>query len=157
MRSGALAARSPAMQDIKAAAAKGFPVLGICNGFQILCEAGILEGALLPNIHRRFIDKDIRLLPKTASGFWGVSEPVLLPIAHGEGRYFTDRENLKKLWGEGRVWLVYEDCPNGSLDNIAGVKGGDNVAGLMPHPERAAASWMGSVDGLSFFKGLKES
>ena len=156
LRSGALAAKSPAIKDIQEAAKRGFPVLGICNGFQILCEAGILPGALLPNKGRRFIDKSVRLILKEPSHAWRAPRRCALPIAHGEGRYFIDPEGLKRLQGEGKIWLVYEDCPNGSLHDIAGVKGAaGNVAGLMPHPERAVEDGMGSLDGRAFFEELR--
>ena len=156
LRGGALAARSPDIKDIQEAARRGFPVLGICNGFQILCEAGILPGALLPNSSRRFIDKTVRLILKSSCRAWPAPRRCALPIAHGEGRYFIDPEGLKRLRGEGKVWLVYEDCPNGSLHDIAGVKGeAAGAAGLMPHPERAVEDWMGSSDGRAFFEKLR--
>ena len=155
LRAGALAARSPAMEDIRAGAKRGYPILGICNGFQILCEAGLLPGVLLGNNSLRFIDKEIRLYPERKNTFWGVNSVVSLPIAHGEGRYFLDKEDLKRLSDREQIWLTYENNPNGSLQDIAGITDrAGRVAGLMPHPERAMASWMGSRDGRQFFENL---
>ena len=155
LRAGALAARSPAMEDVKKAGKLGYPILGICNGFQILCEAGLLPGALLGNKDLRFIDREVRLQPQRKDTFWGVNSPVLLPIAHGEGRYFSTKEGLKKLLDNNQIWLTYENNPNGSYQNIAGItdKSG-RIAGLMPHPERAVTQWMGSLDGHRFFENL---
>lgn len=156
LRAGALAARSPAMEDVRKAAQKGWPIIGICNGFQILCEAKLLPGALLGNKNLRFIDKEVQLSPKRKDTFWGVDTMVSLPIAHGEGRYFLDEEGLKELLDNDQIWLTYKDNPNGSIHNIAGItdKTGQ-IAGLMPHPERAVAEWMGCEDGCLFFEKLK--
>ena len=112
-------------------------ILGICNGFQILCEIGLLPGALLANDQRRFIDKwvDLEVVNDNESWNWG-EKNVRMPIAHGEGRYFIDEQGLKQLEEHGGVWMRYKDNPNGSVADIAGVTQG-NVAGLMPHPERA--------------------
>ena len=155
LRSGALAARSPAMKDVRDAALKGWPVLGICNGFQILCEASLLEGTLLTNSNLRFIDRWVDLKLKTENKYWKSSSRFSLPIAHGEGRYFISKEGLKKLEDQNQIWLLYKDNPNGSLGNIAGVTNPlGNVAGLMPHPERAVASWMGGQAGVDFFKNI---
>ena len=157
LRAGALAASSPVMRDVVQAAYKGWPVLGICNGFQVLCETGLLEGALLPNRQARFIDEWSVLKLENKNSFWGAEEEMKLPIAHGEGCYFLFEEGLKKLQDNDQIWLTYKVNPNGSVKNIAGVmneKG--NVAGLMPHPERAVADWMGGRDGLSFFTKLHQ-
>ena len=159
LRAGALAVSSPVMRDIIESAQKGWPVLGICNGFQILCEAGLLEGALLPNRQARFVEGWSVLQVENSNPLWGteqgVKTEIKLPIAHGEGCYFLFEEGLKKLEDNNQIWISYKQNPNGSIKNIAGVmnkKG--NVAGLMPHPERAVADWMGGTDGLSFFKHL---
>lgn len=170
LRCGALAARSPVMKSVIEAARYGTPILGICNGFQILCEAGLLPGVLLRNNSLRFRDGWVRLklvnahksfaaketTPDTAAGrTQGPRTSVKLPIAHGEGRYFIDEDKVKKLFDDGQVWWVYENNPNGSIENIAGVMNDTkNVAGLMPHPERAMADFMGGSDGLDFFKSL---
>lgn len=157
LRCGALAAKAPATKSLTEAANKGFPILGICNGFQILCEARLLPGVLVRNESRRFIDKwvDLRLENPTK---W-TAEPralkVRLPIAHGEGRYFVEEDELKRLHDEGQVWWTYEHNPNGSIDNIAGVSSKNkNVCGLMPHPERALFDWMGGDDGLQIMNAL---
>ncbi len=162
LRAGALAARSPAMRDVARAAKKGAPVLGICNGFQILCEAGILEGALVSNESGRFADGWSRLEFQNQNRFWasscGRGKKIRLPIAHGEGRFFAPPETLKKLEGNGQIWLSYENNPNGSLNDIAGIiSEAGNAAGLMPHPERAAHDWMGGSDGRLFFQFLEDS
>lgn len=153
LRAGALAARSKAMKDIIQAARRGWPVLGICNGFQVLCEAGLLEGALLPNKGGRFIDEWSELELKKSNPFWPAGKEIRLPIAHGEGCYYAGPDLLKKLQDENQIWLSYKNNPNGSLLNIAGLSN-KNIAGLMPHPERAIAQWMGGQDGLSFFQNL---
>lgn len=154
LRAGALAARSPIMKSIREADHRGIPILGICNGFQILCEAGLLPGALLLNEGLRFIDEWVVIKLITPNAHWaqGLEKEhlVQMPIAHAEGRYFIN--DSQQLWDQGQVWWVYENNPNGSLDHIAGVtnqKG--NVAGLMPHPERAIAKWMGGAGGRAFF------
>ena len=155
LRAGALAALSPAMRDITQAAHKGWPLLGICNGFQVLCEVGLLEGLLLPNKQARFIDEWSALRLENKNSFWGAKEEMRLPIAHGEGCYFIFEEGLKKLQDNQQIWLTYKENPNGSVKDIAGVMNKEgNVAGLMPHPERAVADWMGGTDGSSFFKAF---
>ena len=153
LRPGALAGFAPAVRDLIRAAKRGCPILGICNGFQILCEAGLLPGALLPNHSGRFIDAWADLDLQTDSAFWPAGAKALrLPIAHAEGAYFADKDTLKKLNGQGQIWLRYRQNPNGSVSGIAGVtNNGGRVAGLMPHPERAVADGMGGCEGLSFF------
>ncbi len=155
LRSGALAARSPAMKSVRLFAEKGGPVLGICNGFQILCEAGLLPGALVKNESRRFIDDWAVLEVVTPSKRFGSKltsqQEIRLPIAHGDGRFYSTSEDLKKIADQEQVWLRYRENPNGSLQNIAGVMNENaNVAGLMPHPERAVFDWMGGQDGWNF-------
>lgn len=156
LRCGALAARAPAMKSVSEAARRGTPILGICNGFQILCEAGLLPGALLRNNSLRFRDGWVELKRVNGSShFGGELVHVRLPIAHGEGRFFVENDQVKKLFDDEQVWWVYERNPNGSVENIAGVLNENkNVAGLMPHPERAVADFMGGDGGLKFFTSL---
>jgi len=154
LRSGALAARSPVMNSVKNFAAAGKPVLGICNGFQILCEAGLLPGALVQNEKRRFID-DWACLKLENKSWWSsnitTNSKINIPIAHGDGKYYISEEELKKITANNQIWLRYENNPNGSVADIAGVMNENkNVAGLMPHPERALFDWMGSKDGWGF-------
>ncbi len=159
LRTGALAAMSPVMKSLKEAIDHGVPVIGICNGFQILCEARILPGALLRNEKLKFQDKWVQVKVENNKIPWSANfeknRKVRLPIAHGDGRYYADSETLKKIEDRGQVWCRYLDNPNGSLNDIAGVvndKG--NVVALMPHPERAIFDWMGSNDGIGFFNWL---
>lgn len=155
LRCGALAARSPVMESVRDFANMGGPVLGICNGFQILCEAGLLPGALLRNESLKFQDEWSDLIVETPHPFFGKthrqSQQLRLPIAHGEGRYYIPEKELPQLEERGQVWLRYQKNPNGSLAGIAGVTNEKkNVAGLMPHPERALWDWAGGIDGRSF-------
>lgn len=153
LRAGALAARSPAMKSIIQADQKGYPILGICNGFQILCEAGLLPGALIQNTNRRFIDQWVPLQCQNPSPFFKTLKNFRLPIDHSEGRYIARPETIKELQENNQIWLSYEQNPNGSTRNIAGILNKKkNTAGLMPHPERAIEKWMGSDEGLHFFK-----
>lgn len=145
LRSGALAARSPVMDSVRELAKSGREVLGICNGFQILCEAQLLPGVLVKNHTRRFIDKIVEVVVKNPRRDYSekAGQKFNLPIAHGDGRFYAPPETLKSIHGEGLVWLQYEDCPNGSIDRIAGLFNKEkNIYGLMPHPERALYSWM---------------
>lgn len=155
LRCGALAARSPVMDSVREFAKKGGPILGICNGFQVLVESGLLPGALVRNQKLRFVDDWVEMDVVEKRGFWSrnIKNPkVKLPVAHGEGRYYAQADELKKLEDKKQVWLKYTTYnPNGSLNNIAGITNeAGNVAGLMPHPERAIFDWMGSQDGMSF-------
>lgn len=158
LRPGALAARSPAMNSVREAAERGVPVLGICNGFQILCEAGLLPGVLIRNQSLRFIDAWVDLrLENVNPGFarnLKRGAQARLPIAHGDGRFFVAADELKRLQDNGQIWWTYLDrAPNGSIAGIAGVMNETrNVAALMPHPERAIDDWMGGADGALFFE-----
>jgi phosphoribosylformylglycinamidine synthase I len=155
LRAGALAAKSPAMEDLKKAAQAGYPVLGICNGFQILCELSLLPGALLKNKSLRFIDRWVTLKSKNKAPHFASqsSSSIKLPIAHGQGRYYCDESTLKKIQDNDQIWWSYDKNPNGSLNDIAGLMNEKkNVAALMPHPERAMESWMGGVQGQEFFR-----
>jgi phosphoribosylformylglycinamidine synthase I len=168
LRTGAIARFSPIMQAVREFAAKGGPVLGICNGFQILCEAGLLPGALIRNRSLQFRCEHVFLKTATRqSPFTHAIPPtqiLRLPIAHGEGCYFADEATLEQLQKEDRILWQYSDAngqlteaanPNGSLRNIAGVcNEARNVAGLMPHPERASELILGSADGRLIFEGL---
>lgn len=155
LRCGALAAHTPVMNSIKEFAKKGKPILGICNGFQILCEAGLLPGVLLRNDSLKFKDEWALLKinqNKTAFSVNAEKNQVInLPIAHGEGKYYAESSTLKKLQDNEQIWITYENNPNGSVWNIAGVTNEHkNICGLMPHPERALFDWMGSTDGMYF-------
>jgi phosphoribosylformylglycinamidine synthase I len=155
LRCGALAAKTPVMKSIQEFAKKGKPILGICNGFQILCEAGLLPGALLRNQGLKFKDEWALLKVnqnKTAfSKNVEINQIVKLPIAHGDGKYYAEAETLNMLQEKEQIWLTYENNPNGSLLNIAGITNEHkNICGLMPHPERALFKWTGSQDGMYF-------
>lgn len=157
LRAGALAARSPVMDSVREAAGRGVPVLGICNGFQILCEARLLPGVLIRNQSLRFIDDWVDLTLASAQPHFGRSlKPGMrarLPIAHADGRYFIEGDDLKRIQDRGQIWWTYAKNPNGAVSDIAGVMNeAKNVAALMPHPERAMYDWMGGTDGASFFE-----
>ncbi len=152
LRCGAIAKFSPVMSAVKRFAAEGGPVLGICNGFQILTEAGMLPGALVRNEGLRYVCKIVDLVAATAnSRFTSELQPgatLRIPIAHGEGCYYADAATLDRLEAEDRVVFRYANNPNGSLRNIAGILNEQrNVMGMMPHPERASDPLMGSTDG----------
>ena len=159
LRCGAIARFSPVMNAVKKFAAAGGVVLGVCNGFQILVEAGLLPGALLRNIDLKFICREVTLRAETTdSPFTSkLREGQLLhmPIAHGEGRYFADSRTLDELEAEDRVAFRYEGNPNGSLRNIAGILSRErNVMGMMPHPDRSSERLLGSADGLKIFESM---
>ncbi len=159
LRCGAIAKFSPVMQAVRKFAAAGGPVLGICNGFQILVEAGMLPGALIRNRGLKFVCRPVGLRPGTTdSPFTCAARKdriYRVPIAHGEGCYFADERTLDELEAEDRIAFRYVDNPNGSLRDIAGVLSRErNVMGMMPHPERASEALMGSSDGLIVFQSL---
>ncbi len=152
LRCGALASKMPVMDSVEKFANAGGQVLGICNGFQVLCERGLLPGVLMRNEKISFVDKWSNLKAVSTSGKWSLSHEsqrkFRMPIAHGEGRFFISSEAFKELEDNGQIWLKYENNPNGSVSDLAGVLNKEkNVAGLMPHPERAVAQWMGGSDG----------
>lgn len=159
LRCGAIAKFSPVMQAVKRFAAEGGPVLGICNGFQVLTEAGLLPGALVRNASLKFVCKSVPLTVMTSdSPFTHQAkrgQSLQLPIAHGEGCYVADEDTLDQLEAEDRVVLRYRENCNGSMRNIAGIlNSGRNVMGMMPHPERAADPLLGCPDGLFILKSL---
>ncbi|MBM4317149.1 MAG: phosphoribosylformylglycinamidine synthase subunit PurQ [Deltaproteobacteria bacterium] len=158
LRCGAMAARSPIMEKVIEFAKRGGLVIGICNGFQILCESGLLPGALARNLSLNFICKDIKVTVETSKTPWTQTiearSTLNLPIAHGEGRYIISEEDYQELIKNGQVVLTYQDNPNGSTHQIAGLCNKEkNVFGLMPHPERA--SDLRSKDGLKIWQSLK--
>lgn len=171
LRCGAIARFSPIMREVVRFAQSGGPVIGICNGFQILCEAQLLPGALLRNNGLRFISKHVYI--KTTNnrtiftGELAEGEVLRIPIAHGEGNYYADPEILQELQADGRIVFQYCDAdgnvtaeanPNGSQSNIAGiVNAKGNVLGMMPHPERACSPILGSTDGLGIFRSIVRS
>jgi phosphoribosylformylglycinamidine synthase len=153
LRSGALSARAPVMKSVHEFARIGKPILGICNGFQILTEAGLLPGALVKNANLRFIDDwvDLKVINRNSPWLRSEMDNIRIPIAHGDGRFYASSSDLQKIEENGLVWLRYVKNPNGSVNDIAGVMNEKrNVFGLMPHPERALYEWMGSQDGWSF-------
>jgi phosphoribosylformylglycinamidine synthase len=161
LRAGAIAARSPLMQDVVAAARSGLPVLGVCNGFQVLCEAGLLPGALTRNGHLHFRNRDQQLRVERSDTSWtsayAAGQTIVVPVKNGEGRYVAADADLDRLEGEGRVVVRYVGGnPNGSSRDIAGVCSEDGrVVGLMPHPEHAVEDLTGpSTDGLGFFTSV---
>jgi phosphoribosylformylglycinamidine synthase subunit PurQ / glutaminase len=159
LRTGAIARFSPVMESVARFAAGGGLVLGICNGFQILCEAGLLPGALMRNAGLKFICKPVPMRVETTdtpfTNACQSGEVLTLPIAHMEGNYFCDAETLAELQRDRRIVFRYVENPNGSLDNIAGLcNPGRNVLGLMPHPERASEALLGSSDGFKVFQSL---
>jgi phosphoribosylformylglycinamidine synthase len=158
LRCGAISRFSPLMTEIVSAAEGGLPVLGICNGFQILCESHLLPGALIRNDRRKFVCRDQRLRVESTASPWTASyaegQEIVVPLKNGEGCYVASEETLDELEGEGRVVARYLDVnPNGSMRDIAGVRNArGNVVGLMPHPEHAVEDGFGpGTDGLGFF------
>ena len=164
LRCGAMAAQSPIMRDVKQKAENGTAVLGICNGFQVLTETGLLPGALMRNADLKFVCRPVGLqVEETQSAFtrsYSQGERVVFPVAHGDGNYFADDATLDRLEGEGRVAFRYArgDNPNGSARDIAGILSEKrNVLGLMPHPERVCDSLLGGTDGIALFQSLIET
>ena len=168
LRPGAIARFSPIMQEVAAHAKAGGPVVGVCNGFQIACEAGLLPGALMRNANLQFVSAKVRVrIEKSDTMFTNLyerGEVLRIPVAHGDGRYVASAEVLDELEAEGRVIFRYADAngtlsadanPNGSERNIAGIiSDGGNVLGLMPHPERACSPLLGSNDGVRLFESI---
>ena len=159
LRSGAMAARSPVMQAVIAAAGRGVPVLGVCNGFQILTEAGLLPGALMRNAGIRFVCRTVGLTVENSQSMftsgYSTGEKIHIPVAHHDGNFFADDATLDRLEGEGRVAFRYAEPVNGSARNIAGVlNDSGNVLGMMPHPERMIEAMQGGSDGRRLFEGL---
>ena len=161
LRVGAIARFAPVMAEVQRFAAEGGPVLGICNGFQVLCEAGMLPGALLPNEGLKFLCRQVDLVVEDVTGVWTAAcasgEVLSIPVKHTTGRYFAPAEELERLEADGGVALRYApgQNPNGSLNEIAGVRNGaGNVIGLMPHPEHAVDPLTGSEDGLKLFESV---
>ena len=168
LRAGALARFSPVMSEVAAHARRGRPVIGICNGFQIACEAGLLPGALLRNVGLQFVSSPVRVRVENSrtrfTSEYEAGRILTIPIAHGEGRYTADEDTLDYLESNDQVVFRYVDArggvsedgnPNGSSNNIAGIVSREgNVIGMMPHPERALDSLLGSDDGLEFFQSI---
>jgi len=162
LRSGAMSARSNVMRAVVEAAGRGVPVLGVCNGFQVLTEAGLLPGALMRNAGIHFVCRDVALtVDNNQSIFtsrYDAGEAITIPVAHHDGNYFADEATLARIEGEGRVAFRYAESVNGSSRQIAGViSEAGNVLGMMPHPERMIEAAHGGTDGRRLFEGLLEA
>ncbi|MEC8768656.1 MAG: phosphoribosylformylglycinamidine synthase subunit PurQ [Pseudomonadota bacterium] len=164
LRCGSMAANSPIMKEVVSKAQKGAAVLGICNGFQVLTECGLLPGVLMRNAALNFVCRNTRLIVDNNTtpftGLYQQGEEVIIPVAHNEGNYFADDETLNELSSEGRIVLSYapDDNPNGACRNIAGIcDSSGRVLGMMPHPERRAEAALGGEDGKRMFTGLVEA
>jgi phosphoribosylformylglycinamidine synthase subunit PurQ / glutaminase len=162
LRCGAIARFSNIMQDVIRFANNGGIVIGICNGFQVLCELGLLPGALLRNENLKFICKTVTLKVENNKSIftykYGIKEEIDIPIAHGEGNYYCDDYTLTELTANNQILFTYSNNPNGSRSSIAGIQNVKrNVMGMMPHPERASDVKLGNTDGLRFIQGLAES
>ena len=159
LRSGAMAANSPIMRSVVAAAERGVPVLGVCNGFQVLTEAGLLPGALMRNAGQTFICRTVPLTVENGESLftrdYGAGATIHIPVAHHDGNFFADAETLDRIEGEGRVAFRYAEAVNGSQRDIAGVLNeAGNVLGMMPHPERAIEDAQGGSDGRAMFESI---
>ena len=162
LRSGAMAARSPIIRAVVDAANRGVPVMGVCNGFQVLTETGLLPGALMRNAGINFVSRPVALTVENSQSLFTSGyergETIRIPVAHHDGNYQADGETLDRLEGEGRVAFRYAEKVNGSARNIAGLlNDAGNVLGLMPHPERAIEPAHGGTDGRRLFEGLRET
>lgn len=171
LRSGAMAAHSPIMAAVREAAARGVPLLGICNGFQVLLEAGLLPGALMRNAGLRFVHRMVHLSVERNDGpftsGYAPGQVLRMPVAHHDGRYFADPETLARLEGDGQVAFRYVDAtgrrtedanPNGSVNDIAGIASADRrILGMMPHPERVSDPAIARPDGFAMFQGLLQA
>ena len=162
LRSGAMAARSPIMRAVTEAAGRGIPVIGVCNGFQVLTEAGLLPGALMRNAGLNFVCRPVALTVENSQSLftagYHAGETIRVPVAHHDGNYQADESTLDRLEGEGRVAFRYAEQVNGSARNIAGIlNDAGNVLGMMPHPERAIEPAHGGTDGRRLFEGLLEA
>jgi phosphoribosylformylglycinamidine synthase subunit PurQ / glutaminase len=162
LRTGAIARFSKVMQAVVKAAEAGKPILGVCNGFQILLEAGLLPGAMRRNESLSFICKpvDLKVVNDQTmfSAAYAQGETISIPVAHGEGNYYCDEEALAKLKENNQIVFTYQDNPNGSLEDIAGIiNENGNVLGMMPHPERAVDELLGGADGLKLFQSIVRS
>ena len=162
LRSGAMAANSPIMREVIRAADRGVPVLGVCNGFQVLTEARLLPGALMRNASQHFICRTVALTVENAQSIftsgYTPGQDIHIPVAHHDGNYFADEETLDRLEGEGRVAFRYAENCNGSRRDIAGILNtAGNVLGMMPHPERAVDAAHGGTDGLALFEGAMKA
>jgi phosphoribosylformylglycinamidine synthase subunit PurQ / glutaminase len=162
LRCGAMAAQSPVMHAVKLAAERGVPVLGVCNGFQILTEAGLLPGALMRNAEINFICRDVALKVENSQSVftsrYDSGEEIVIPVAHHDGNYQADEATLDRLEGEGRIAFRYVEACNGAARNVAGILNeAGNVLGMMPHPERMVEQAHGRTDGRRLFEGLIEA
>jgi phosphoribosylformylglycinamidine synthase len=162
LRCGSIAKFSPVMKDVIKFAQEGGIVIGICNGFQVLCETGLLPGALLRNENLKFVCKTVTLKVENNKSIftseYKIKEEINIPVAHGEGNYYCDENTLSELISNNQILFRYTDNPNGSLDNIAGIQNVKrNIFGMMPHPERASDELLGNKDGERFFKSVVES
>src|SRR5512141_922269 len=162
LRCGALARFSPVMEDVGAFAASGGPVLGICNGFQILCEAGLLPGVLRPNRQQQFVCADVTVTVESVSsafaGEWDLGQELVIPVKHGEGSWYGEPRLVEELEARGQVAFRYAEDVNGAVGRIAGVTNArGNVLGLMPHPEHAVDPLLGPTGGVPVLRGLLEA